>query len=81
MERYSLKIGDKVTLEINPNPVEVVYEIIDIECFFSPNLKVRATLQPIQNFPLPDGGYISKDSTREENILHLVRSRIKVKFN
>jgi len=56
-----MKIGTQVILKNNPNPVEVIFRIEE-------EYDGRYTLRPIDNFPLPDGGYISENTTREAKL-------------
>jgi len=70
MEIY---IGTKFKLKKNPNQVEVIYKAESFNVYYdNEKVKVYLMLRPIQDYPLPEGGYISKDNSREENILDLI---------
>lgn len=56
-----MKIGTEVILKNNPNPVQVIFRIEE-------EYDDKFTLRPIHDFPLPDGGYISKNTTREAKL-------------
>lgn len=76
MANFNFYIGAKVKYkkDKNPNPVDVIYEITDINVFVSPDaekIKVLCFLKPIKDFPLTDGGFISKNNLTEVNVLQL----------
>jgi hypothetical protein len=56
-----MEIGTQVILKNNPNPVEVIFEVEE-------EYDGRYTLRPIHDFPIPDGGFISKNNTREAKL-------------
>ncbi len=66
-------IGLKVKYKKNINPVEVIYDVKDINVYVRDG-KVTAycEMSPDKDYPIPDsGGYISKTNTTEANVLDL----------
>ncbi|MCX6217665.1 hypothetical protein [Spirosoma sp.] len=65
-------IGQSVVLAVNPNPVEVVYIIRDIQVYVEYTaVKAIAELEVARDYDLPDGGKITPGNRREENVLQL----------
>lgn len=62
----SYKIKDKVKLVNNPNVVEIVYDIEDIEVY--EDGKVVFTIRPDKDYAIPDGGFYKTNHTREAKL-------------
>jgi hypothetical protein len=66
-------VSAKVKYKKNPNPVEVIYVINDINVYVRDGVvSVQCELQPDKDYPIPDSrGFISCTNTTEVNVLDL----------
>lgn len=65
--------GCHVKLKDNPNAVEIVYEILDINIYVDEKrTSILCDIRPIMNYPHPDGGYYSTNNIRESKVEELI---------
>lgn len=71
-DTQNFHIGAKVKYKNNPNPVEVIYDVKDINVYVRDGkLTAYCEMSPDKDYPISEGGYISKNNTSEANVLEL----------
>lgn len=66
-------IGQRVKISPNPNPVDIIYRIADLNVYVDGcNVKAIADLAVTQDYDLPSGGRIYAGQERQEDVMFLV---------